>query len=143
MLVAAGDNIYRFSLQPLWEQFLDSRSHWIVALPETDPARLRRTGILEFGKNDCVLRLHEKPSVPPSTWSCPAIYFLQASAVSVLHEFLRVSENTDAPGYFIDFLCRNERVRAFRVASSRFDIGSIDDYHRADTVLQKEPVILK
>ena len=46
MLVAAGDNIFRFKIEPLWNRFLHSRSHWIVALPESDPNRLMRTGVL-------------------------------------------------------------------------------------------------
>jgi glucose-1-phosphate thymidylyltransferase len=140
MLIAAGDNILRFRIQPLWEKFLASDAHWVIALPETRDHKLKQTGVLEFGENDRVLRLHEKPSDPPSTWSCPAIYFLQNSAVSVLHRFLGVSEKTDAPGYFIDFLCQHERVYAFRVPSSRFDIGSIDDYHNADKQLREEPL---
>ena len=142
MLIAAGDNIFRFRIKPLWKRFLKSDSHWIIGLPETDYNRLKRTGVIEFGENDRVLSLREKPENPPSKWSCPAIYFYKESAVSMLNEFLDVSENTDAPGHFAGFLCQKERVHAFRINSSRFDIGSIDDYHRADKRLREEPLFL-
>jgi glucose-1-phosphate thymidylyltransferase len=142
MLVAAGDNIFRFSIKPLWDRFVERDGHWIIGLPETDEKKLRRTGVLEFGENDRVLRLHEKPSNPPSVWSCPAIYFFERSVVSTLDEFLNVSDKTDAPGYFIDFLCQKDHVYAFRVNATRFDIGSIDDYRKADKRLGEEPLFL-
>jgi glucose-1-phosphate thymidylyltransferase len=142
MLVAAGDNIFRFPIKPIWDRFVESDGHWIIGLHETDEKKLRRTGVLELGENDRVLRLHEKTSNPPSTWSCPAIYFLKPSAISILDEFLKVSDKTDAPGNFIDFLCQKDRVYAFRVHATRFDIGSIDDYRNADKRLGKEPLFL-
>ena len=36
MLVSAGDNIFRFAIAPLWQEFLKSSDHYLIALPETD-----------------------------------------------------------------------------------------------------------
>jgi len=141
-LVAAGDNIFRFSLASLWKAFVAGDSHRIVVLPESEPEKLKQTGVPQFGTDDRVLRLYEKPEHPPSDWSCPAIYFFQGSAGPILSRFLQTSGNKDAPGHFIDFLCQSSTVCAFKVRSSRFDIGSIDDYHKADQCLRKEPVFM-
>jgi len=140
VLVSAGDNIYRFSIKPLWEKFLQSDHHHVVALPETDGQKLKRTGVLELGESDRVWRLHEKPQSPPSTWTCPPLYFFQASVGQQLDAFLETSENRDAPGYFIDYLCRREPVHAFRLNSTRLDIGSIDTYQQADRILRQNPI---
>jgi glucose-1-phosphate thymidylyltransferase len=141
-LVAAGDNIFRFPLAPLWEEFMDTGFHRIVLLPENDGEKLKRTGVPEFGKADRVIRLWEKPVCPPSNWSCPAIYFFKTAAVPLLNAFLHTSGNRDAPGHFIDYLCQHSTVYAFKVRSCRFDIGSIDDYHKADERLREEPVFM-
>ena len=141
-LVSAGDNIFRFPLAPLWKEFMKTDSHRIVLLPENDPEKLKRTGVPEFGKADRVIRIHEKPVSPPTHWSCPAIYFFTDTVVPALNAFLQASGNMDAPGHFIDYLCRTDRVYAFKVRSSRFDIGSIADYHQADRRLREEPVFL-
>jgi glucose-1-phosphate thymidylyltransferase len=140
VLVSAGDNIYRFSIKPLWEKFLQSDHHHVVALPETDGQKLKRTGVLELGKNDRILRLHEKPQSPPSTWTCPPLYFFQASVGPQLDSFLKTSEDCDAPGHFIDYLCRREPVHAFRLHSTRLDIGSIDTYQQANRILRQNPI---
>lgn len=140
MLVAAGDNIFRFSLKPLWQKFLNSRRHHILALPETDRHRLQATGVLELGEKDRVLRLHEKPSLPPSTWICPPLYFFQPSLRHQIESFLSTPGNHDAPGYFIDYLCQREPVEAFRLQAGRLDIGSIASYRAADRELRQNPV---
>ena len=140
-LVSAGDNIYRFALQPLWQHFLTGNEHFVIALPETDDAKLKKTGVLSLGENDRVLRLHEKPRRPASTWSSPPLYFLQGSAWRRLDEYVQASDRCDAPGSFIDFLSRKETVYALKPNASRLDIGSINAYHDADRHLRNEPVI--
>jgi glucose-1-phosphate thymidylyltransferase len=132
VLVSAGDDISRFPNKPLWEKFLCSYHHHIVALPVTNRERLKKTGVLEMGEKDRVLRLHEKPELTPSRWICPPQYFFQPSLWSKIESFLQTSGNHDALGYFIDYLCQQEPVDAFRFVATRQDIGSIDSYHAAE-----------
>lgn len=138
ILVSGGDNIYRFALEPLWRSFLQGREHRVVALAETEPENLRRTGVLEFGAGETVLRLHEKPERPPSNWTCPPLYFFQPAVWKELERFLESSADHDAPGHFIDFLCRESRVKGFKLEAERLDIGSIESYRQADQLLTRE-----
>lgn len=141
-LVAGGDNVFRFSLKPLWQRFLDTDKNYVLALPETDPQKLKRSGILELGSDDQVLRLHEKPSDPPSTWVCPPLYFLQPSALHRVEEYVAQSGSNDAPGHFISYLVAQEPVYAIRVKGKRLDIGSFESYEGANLILLREPVIV-
>jgi glucose-1-phosphate thymidylyltransferase len=136
VLVTAGDNIYPFSLKPIWEQFLQNNRHYILALPETDPEKLKKTGVLELAADDRVKRLHEKPARPSSAWFCPPLYFFKSTVSNALDEFLEGDASGDAPGYFIDFLCQRDTVYAFRLNASRLDIGSVDTYRAADNFLR-------
>lgn len=140
IIVAAGDNIYRFDIKPLWKQFLQRNRHYIVALPETDRKKLKKTGVLEMTTDDRVNRLFEKPAHPSSEWFCPPLYFFQSTVSRHLNEFLERHAASDAPGYFIDFLCRKESVYAFRMNASRLDIGSIETYRAADHYLRNNPL---
>jgi glucose-1-phosphate thymidylyltransferase len=135
ILVAAGDNIFLFDLMPLWTAFCGGACHRIVVLPERDAARLRKTGVPVFGQGDRVRAVVEKPEKPPSQWCCPPIYFLKPSARSMLADFLQNGENTDAPGHFINYLCRQEHVEAFRLDATRLDIGDEASYRRADRLM--------
>jgi glucose-1-phosphate thymidylyltransferase len=132
VLVTAGDNIFRFSLLPLWESFIKRDRHYIVALPENDPQKLKKTGVPELGANNRVLKLHEKPQHPLSNWFCPPLYFLQPSAWPRLDSFIRHGGNKDAPGHFIAHLCQKETVYAFKPDGFRIDIGDLASYRQAD-----------
>lgn len=91
---------------------MGSHHHHIVALPEMNREKLKETGVLELGGKDRVLRLHEKPKLPPSMWICPPLYFFQPSLWLKIESFLRTSGNHDAPGHFIDYVCQQESVDA-------------------------------
>jgi len=135
VLVAGGDNIFQFSLIPLWREFLQSKEHHIVALVENELEKLQKTGVLEIGENDRVIELHEKPLSPPSKLTCPPLYFFQPSIITQLENFLQTPGNHDAPGYFIQYLCREETVKAFKLDSCRLDIGCLQTYKEADQLL--------
>jgi glucose-1-phosphate thymidylyltransferase len=132
VMVSAGDNIFRFSIPPLWDRFLKNDHHYLVALPEKDPLKLKKTGVLELDENNRVLNLYEKPEHPSSPWCCPALYFLQPSAWKRLDEFIESSQNKDAPGHFIAYLCQKEPVYTFKPDGFRIDIGSLETYQRAN-----------
>jgi glucose-1-phosphate thymidylyltransferase len=140
VIMTAGDNIYRFDINPLWQRFLRSNRHYIVALPEADRNKLKKTGVLQLAVNDRVIRLFEKPAHPSSTWFCPPLYFFQSTVTGRLDEFLTHHGAYDAPGYFIDFLCRKDSVYAFRLNASRLDIGDIETYRAADHYLMNNPL---
>ena len=137
VLVSAGDNIFQFPFGPLWEVFLQSDRHHVVALPETNTKKLQRTGVLALGENNRVLRLYEKPHIPPSTWTCPPLYFFQPTLWPMLERFTKTTDSHDAPGHFIDYVCQREPVNAFRLEATRLDIGSVDSYLAADRQLRK------
>ncbi|MDQ7054768.1 MAG: nucleotidyltransferase family protein [candidate division KSB1 bacterium] len=142
-LVAAGDNIFRFSLQSAWERFRREKQNVILALPEDDPAKLRKTAVLELAENDRVLKLHEKPEQPTSHWMAPALYLLQPEALRLVPHYLQQSDAGDAPGYFIAYLVKKQPVYAMRVFGSRLDIGSPESYRHANVLLRSQPVIVE
>ena len=142
-LVVAGDNIFRFPLRSLAAQAARERRNYVVALVEHDPAKLRRTGVLELGQGSRVVALHEKPSEPPSSWACPPVYFFEPSALRQVAEYLRASDASDAPGHFVSYLCRRDAVHAFLVEGERLDIGSEESYQAADRLLRGEDVITR
>jgi glucose-1-phosphate thymidylyltransferase len=142
MLVGAADNIFRFPIDEVWRRFLGAGDHRVIALPQTNLGKLQKTGVLELDDQNRVLRLHEKPTIPPSTWSCPPLYFLKPSARKHIDTLLAAEDSPDAPGHFIDYLCRHECVTAHKVEGSRLDIGDATSYRDADRRLRREPLFI-
>jgi len=140
VVVAGGDNIFRFRLKPLWKRFLNTDHHHIIVLSETDREKLKKTSVPVLAKDDRVIRLYEKPDEPPSLWAHPQLYFFMPSVWTRLREFHHKGNRRGEREHFIDFLCRRESVYAFKLTASRFDIGSLDSYYEADARLKREPL---
>ncbi len=136
-LVAAGDNIYRFSLRSLWQAFVSSDSSWVLGLEETDPQKLRRTGVLELGPAERVLRLHEKPEAPPSTWACPSLYCFQREALARVAVYLAAGRPHDEIGRFVAYLATREALHAHKVSGERLHVGSPEALRRAEEILRE------
>lgn len=139
-VVAAGDNILRFSLLPLWQQFRATRKSYVIALPEEESAKRRLSAVLELGEGDRVMRLHEKPEHPASSLTCPALYFLRSTALRRVHD-LHAASDREASHHLITSLVQKEPIYAFRVNASRFHIGSVETYEETNRILRHEPVI--
>ncbi len=144
-LVSAGDNIYCFSLRPLWRAFTGGDRSWVLGLEETEREKLRRTGVLELGQDDRVLRLHEKPENPPSTWACPSLYCFQASALARLTGYLAAAgpgqtgrrRARDEIGRFVAYLAPREALHAHKVSGERLHVGSPESYRYAEEILRR------
>jgi len=140
VMAAGADNIFRFRLEPLWEQFRTSNSHYIIGLSESNKEILRKTGVPIIGKKDRVLRLFEKPEDPVSNWAVPQIYFFQPSVWQRMDEFHGNGLRKGEKNHFLDYLCQIEKLHIFKIYGSRFDIGNIYSHREADYCLQREPV---
>ncbi|MEM7583491.1 MAG: sugar phosphate nucleotidyltransferase [Acidobacteriota bacterium] len=138
-LVTAGDNIFRFSLQPLWQAFRDRGHSYVLGLEERDPQKLRRTGVLELAEDQRVGRLHEKPQEPPSHWACPSLYCLQPSALERLPSYLAASDQHDEIGRFLGYLASREPLYAHTTTGQRLHVGSPEALQHADRELTDPP----
>lgn len=136
LLVAAGDNLFDFRLGDLLEDHARAPRTLVVAKHETDVAKLRRTGVAEIGEAGRLLRLHEKPETPPSSFSCPALYVLSSEALALLPRFLAEAPDTDAPGHFIGWLAQNHPVYTHQMQGDRLDIGDPEGYRAAEAWLR-------
>lgn len=144
-LACAGDNILRFSLLPLWRRFLDHGRTTVLAMEEKDPARLRRTGVLEINDSGRVIKLWEKPENPPSSWACPSFYALSRSALAQVQPYLDQGHAPDEIGRFIGFLAEqtgpDHGVWALETDGERLHVGNPESLRHADEVLRREQAV--
>ena len=143
-MIAAGDNVFRFSLGPMWNRFAAAkRESFVVGLTETDRDKLRRTGVLTLDGDSRVLDMLEKPQDPPSGWACPPLYFYQPWVWPLLRDYLEQNPESDSPGSFVSSLCKCNGLFALTTGGSRLDIGNMETYLQADEILSCQPCVLK
>jgi glucose-1-phosphate thymidylyltransferase len=133
-LISAGDNLYQFDLNPFYQYFQTKQSDCISILELENPESLRRTGVVEIDAADRVIGFEEKPEQPKSNFACPPLYFLQASTLKLILEYLKQGNNPDAPGNFIRWLYPRKPVYAFKPAGNRLDVGNLETYQKANEI---------
>jgi glucose-1-phosphate thymidylyltransferase len=134
VLVAAGDNLFRFRLGDFLDDHARQPRNLVLVCAEPDPARLRRSGVAVVSEGR-IVRFEEKPAQPPSAWACPPLYVFQPPALARLPEFLDAHPEADPPGSFLAWLVEREPVFAHEMRGRRLDVGDVEGYRRAEAWL--------
>jgi glucose-1-phosphate thymidylyltransferase len=134
VVVMLADNVLERSLQPAVTNFLAQESGARIVLAGVDdPAHLRHLGVPELAGDGRVVRIHEKPDDPPSSYVVTGIYFYDADVFQVIPT-LRPSgrgelEITDVNNWYVE-----RRLMQYDVLDGFWgDAGeSIDAYYEVN-----------
>ena len=134
-LVAAGDNLFRDSLEAFVADYEANPRNLILRYREPDRDKLKRTGVAEIVDDGRLVRLEEKPENPATAWACPALYILEADALSELRTYVTEKPGADALGSFIAWLAPRVALFTHEMQGSRLDVGDREGYARAESWL--------
>lgn len=87
-------------------------------------------GVATIDSNGKVLNMVEKPQIPESEWAVPPSYIYKKTDLPLFAKGIASGCKTDAPGSFIEWLCKQTTVHAFEMPGQRFDVGSIEGYEK-------------
>jgi glucose-1-phosphate thymidylyltransferase len=106
VLVMLADNVFERSIKPAIENF-EQQEHGarIVLSREEDPEHLRNLGVAELN-GDRVVRILEKPEIPPSEYAVTGLYFYDPAVFEFLPTLSPSArgelEITDVNNWYID-----------------------------------------
>ena len=86
---------------------------------EENKEKIKKSACLLIDSNDLVLDMEEKPSVPKSNYCCPPFYIYSKKAVKEVSVALKNGCKSDAPGSFIEYLCKINKVYAMNMPGKR------------------------
>ena len=135
LLIIAGDN---YSTYPLIEQyglFTEKQSDIICAKKLADRNLLKRFAVAELDSSGRVVNLVEKPDNPQSDYGVFATYFYKKETLPLFAEYKKSGQNTDAPGYFIEWLHKKKDIYAYIMNGDCYDIGTIEAYDEMKKLL--------
>ena len=132
VVVAGGDNLFRFSFAEWFDAAEHSGRSLVIAHDEPDLDCLRRSGVPEIDGDDRIVALWEKPQEPPTRLACPALYLLQPPVLELLPRYLEESDDCDALGRFIGWACQHTDLHVHRIDGERLDVGDLETYRRAE-----------
>jgi len=135
ILVLAGDSLFDFSLSEMVD-FFNKKKGVVNAAYELDSLeKAKRFGVLELDENDMIKSFEEKPYEPKSNTISLACYIFPREKIDYIKEYTGSEKLKEGPGYLIKDLIENgEGVFGYRVEGRHFDIGTKEDYEKADEV---------
>lgn len=125
LLVMAGDNVLDFSLSRFVEYAQSKQTACLMRYYEADIARLRKGGVMEVDASDKVLSMEEKPQNPKANWCVPPFYYYPRDVLPLIARGIEEGCQTDAPGSFAAWLCKETEVYAMEMPGKRYDIGNL------------------
>jgi len=123
-LVAAGDNLLELDLRPIHRAFTERPAPRILVREVDHAGGPSPYNDVQLAADGRVLGFEEKPQRAVGRHAAIAVYFFPASLPGLLDRYFAQGGNPDAPGYFIEWLCREEAVYASAFDDRWFDIGS-------------------
>ncbi len=62
----------------------------------------------------------------------PAIYYFPKDKVAFINEYVKMQNKLDAPGHYIGWLSKRDKVYGFVFSEDWYDIGNMESYRKAD-----------
>lgn len=139
LLVAAGDNLFEFSLADYVRFWRDKRDGSCIALYEfPELEQVKHYGVVEVDENDRVVSLVEKPAEPKSRLISIAVYLYRADHAALLPRYLAEGNSPDQPGHFPAWLHTRAPVYGYRFSGEWLDIGDPQQLLEADNRIRVE-----
>ncbi|HEX2036156.1 MAG TPA: nucleotidyltransferase family protein [Chloroflexota bacterium] len=137
LLVAAGDNLFDFSLADYTAFWRSKGDGSCIALYECpDPRLVSQYSVVELGENDRVVSFVEKPREPKSNLVGIATYLYAADHAALIPTYLKEGNSPDAPGNLVAWLHRRVPVYGYRFKGEWVDIGDPSQLLDADNRLR-------
>jgi glucose-1-phosphate thymidylyltransferase len=136
LLVIAGDNLIGGGLTRFIQAAKASGpSVGLKEFPVKEKASLY--GVVEIDPDHRVVGFEEKPVQPRSPWVAIGLYFLPRASIPLVRKYLDSGNRKDAPGYFLEWLYRQQPVYGHALDGEWYDIGDFDSYHKADEQMHR------
>ena len=138
LLVVAADNLLFFSFSEFVDFAKQKGTSCIMCHEQPSIEKLQRTGVVELDANNRVLGMEEKPQQPKSHWAVPPFYIYRKKDLDLVRHSVENGCGKDAPGNLAHYMVEHTTMHAWPMSAGRFDIGSLDTYHRAIELYGKD-----
>lgn len=133
VLIIGGDNLFDFDLHDLIAFQADKKKSVVLLYDMGDKERVKgKFGVLEIDSEFKIIHSEEKPEEPRSTLISTACYIFSKEDLALINDYLEAGNSPDAIGFFVSWLCERRDVYGLIHNGLWFDIGSFDDYERAN-----------
>ena len=139
LLVIAGDNLFKFNVEDFLRFAESMRPYTSIGLYDFgNKEEARKYGVVELDDNGVLIDFQEKPKEPRTSLIAICMYYLPGEKLKFVSQYLEGNGNPDAPGYYIRWLHKQDKVYGYIFRGSWYDIGDMKSYQEANKVYGEE-----
>lgn len=140
VLVVGGDNLFGFDLNKA-RTFFEQKGASVVGLYDMgEKAKVAGLyGVVSVDKTSKIVGFEEKPKDPKSALISTAVYFLTTRDLGTLRLYIEEGNSPDNLGDFVRYLIERQDIYGYVFRENWFDIGSYEQYERANAYFSKAP----
>ena len=132
LLIVAGDNLFELDAAR-FAAFFRRKDGSAVALKDLGQSPLAsKYGVVTIGSEGRVTGFEEKPASPKSGLISTCLYAFPARELGLIDKYLGAGGNPDAPGHYLQWLCRETAVYGWVFQEDWLDIGDLASYEEAN-----------
>lgn len=131
ILIVAGDNLFNFELEKFYGVFRKKNSFCIGLFKINDLSLICKYSNVKLDEEKRIVDFVEKPLKALSNLIAICLYIFPKQGLHFVGDYLEDGNNPDAPGYFIQWLAREEKVYGYEFGGKWLDIGDMDSYNKA------------
>ncbi|OYQ65186.1 nucleotidyltransferase family protein [Aerococcus sp. 1KP-2016] len=138
LMIAAGDNLFGFSLVDLVSFYKEHQGNAISIYKEEDLKQLVRGGTADIDENGKIIGFEEKPAQVNYPYAVPTFYIIQKEDLPLFDAYQKEGYNMDANGNFIPYLLEHSTVYGFVFNEYRYDIGTLERYEQVQKLFASD-----
>ncbi|RPA60686.1 nucleotidyltransferase family protein [Aerococcus agrisoli] len=138
LMIAAGDNLFGFSLVDLVSFYKAHEGNAISIYKEDDLKQLVRGGTADIDKSGKIIGFEEKPAQVNYPYAVPTFYIIQKEDLILFDAYKNEGHNMDANGNFIPYLLDHSSVYGFVFDEYRYDIGTLESYEQVQKLFTND-----
>ncbi|MFE0441023.1 NDP-sugar synthase [Aerococcus sp. NPDC058936] len=130
LMIAAGDNLFGFSLVDLVSFYKAHEGNAISIYKKDDLKQLIRGDTANIDENCKIIGFEEKPTNVNYPYAVPTFYIIQKEGLTLFNDYRKEGYNMDANGTFIPCLLDHSTVYGYVFDEYRYDIGTLESYEQ-------------
>lgn len=136
LLVIAGDNFFTYKLIDYYNYFKIVKDDCICIKKFENKEAIKQLGVASIDENNKVIEFEEKPQNPKSDNVVYATYIYKKETLPLFKKYLNLGNKADAPGYFVQWLCKEKDVFAYHMNGECYDIGTPEAYEEIKNIFK-------
>lgn len=132
LLVIGGDNLFNADLNEFLYFVKRKKSGVIGAYDLKNKRQANKYGVIQLNKAGKIIDFEEKPQFPKSTLVAMCLYYFPRIKLKLIRKYFKDKKHkSDAMGFYIDWLRKNDSVYSYVFKGKWFDIGDHNFYNKA------------